>query len=86
MEMNYVKIIQSDFWEFFIDFVSHSWDVHTMKITDLSILYKWENLKNRQCFKYLFAPLYLCCKNGCFPCMYDLIMKLFTSLFHKNSV
>ncbi len=28
-----------------------------MKITDCSILYKWENLKNRQCIKYLFAPL-----------------------------
>ncbi len=27
-----------------------------MKITDLSILCKWENLKNRQCIKYLFAP------------------------------
>ncbi len=30
-----------------------------MKITDLSILCKWENLKNRQCIKYLFAPLYI---------------------------
>lgn len=29
-----------------------------MKITDLSNLCKWENLKNRQCIKYLFAPLY----------------------------
>ncbi len=31
-----------------------------MKITDLSILCKWENLKNRQCIKYLFAPLCVC--------------------------
>ncbi len=30
-----------------------------MKITDLSILCKWENLTNRQCIKYLFAPLYI---------------------------
>ncbi len=30
-----------------------------MKITDLSILCKWETLKNRQCIKYLFAPLYI---------------------------
>ncbi len=30
-----------------------------MKITDLSILCKWETLKNRQCIKYLFAPLYV---------------------------
>ncbi len=28
-----------------------------MKITDLSILCKWKNLKNRECIKYLFAPL-----------------------------
>ncbi len=28
-----------------------------MKITDLSILCKWDNLTNRQCIKYLFAPL-----------------------------
>ncbi len=30
-----------------------------MQITDLSILCKWETLKNRQCIKYLFAPLYM---------------------------
>ncbi len=30
-----------------------------MKVTDLFILCKWENLNNRQCIKYLFAPLYL---------------------------
>ncbi len=30
-----------------------------MKITDLSILCKWDNLKNRQCIKYVFAPLYI---------------------------
>ncbi len=30
-----------------------------MKITDLSILCKGENLKNRQCIKYLFSPLYV---------------------------
>ncbi len=38
--------------------VSHSWGVPTMEITDLSILCNWENLKNRQCIKYVFAPLY----------------------------
>ncbi len=27
-----------------------------MKIIDLSILCKWETLKNSQCIKYLFAP------------------------------
>ncbi len=54
MEINYLKIIQSDFLFYF---VSHSWGVPTMKITDLSILCKWENLKNRQCIKYLFVPL-----------------------------
>ncbi len=31
-----------------------------MKITDLSILCKWETLKNRQFIKYLFAPLCVC--------------------------
>ncbi len=30
-----------------------------MEITDLSILFKWETLKNRQCIKYLLAPLYI---------------------------
>ncbi len=30
-----------------------------MKMTDLSILCKWETLKNHQCIKYLFAPLYI---------------------------
>ncbi len=43
----------------FSGFFSHSWGVPTMKITDLSILCKWENLKNRQCIKYLFSPLYI---------------------------
>ncbi len=38
-------------------FFSHSWGVPTMKITDRSILCKWENLKNRQCIEYLFASL-----------------------------
>ncbi len=31
-----------------------------MNITDLSILCKWDTLKNRQCIKYLFAPPYVC--------------------------
>ncbi len=43
---------------FYLDSVSHIWGVPTMKITDLSILCKWETLKNWQCIKYLFAPLY----------------------------
>ncbi len=59
MEVNYLKIIQCDFLDIFLDSVSDSWGVPTMKITDLSVLCKWENLKNRQCFKYLFAPLYI---------------------------
>ncbi len=50
MEVNYLKIIECDFLD--------SWGVPTMKITDLSILCKWETLKNQQCIKYLFAPLY----------------------------
>ncbi len=44
---------------FFSDSVSHSWCVPMMKITDLSILCKWKTLKNRQCIKYLFVPLYI---------------------------
>ncbi len=52
MEINYLKIMQSDFLDFCLDSVSHSWGVPTMKITDLSILCKWETLKNRQCIKY----------------------------------
>ncbi len=42
----------------FLDSVSDSWSVPMMKMTDLSILCMWENLKNQQC-KYLFAPLYI---------------------------
>ncbi len=42
-----------------LESVSRSWGVPTMKITDLSILCKWENLKNCQCIKCLFAPLYV---------------------------
>ncbi len=30
-----------------------------MKITDLSILCKWKTLKNQQCIKYVFAPIYI---------------------------
>ncbi len=58
IEVNYLKIIQCDFQDFFYS-VSHSWGVPTMLFTDLSILCKWENVKNRQCIKYLFAPLYM---------------------------
>ncbi len=43
-------------WFYFLDSVSHSWGVPMKKITDLSILCKWENLTNRQFIKYLFAP------------------------------
>ncbi len=50
----------------FLDYVSHIWGVPTMEITDLSILRKWENLKNRQCIKYLFAPLCLQCPREMF--------------------
>ncbi len=58
METDYLKIIKCEYLDFFyLDSVSHSWGVPTMKMTDLSILCKWETLKNRQCFKYLFSPL-----------------------------
>ncbi len=33
-----------------------------MKITDLSILYKWETLKNRQCIKYKYLQTTVCVK------------------------
>ncbi len=32
-----------------------------MKITDLSHLFKWENLHNWWLTKYFFAPLYIYC-------------------------
>ncbi len=59
MEVNYLKIMQCDFLYFILESVSRSWGVPTMKISDLSILCKWENLKNRQCIKYLFV-IYSC--------------------------
>ncbi len=57
MEVKYLKIIKKNCGG--LDSVSHRWGVPTMKITDLSILCKWENLKNWQYIKYLFAPLYV---------------------------
>ena len=39
-------------------FYYHSWSVPVMKITDLSHLFKWENLYNWWLTKYFFAPLY----------------------------
>ena len=44
---------------FVLDSVFHSWSVPMIKITDLYVLCKWENLQNRQRIKYLFSPLYL---------------------------
>ncbi len=39
MEIDYLKIIKCEYLDFFfLDSVSHSWGVPTMKITDLSIL------------------------------------------------
>ncbi len=58
MEINDLKIIQCDFLDFFLKILSLKVEVY-LKITDLSILCKLENLKNRQCIKYLFAPLYI---------------------------
>ncbi len=45
MEINYLKSYNVFFWIFFLDSVSHSWGVPTMKITDLSILCKRESLR-----------------------------------------
>ncbi len=59
MEINYLKIIQCDSLDFFFDSVSHSWSVHMMKITDLSILCKWENLKSQ----ILTLPSECCSRN-----------------------
>ncbi len=47
------------FWIFFPFRLTVEVYVPTIKITDLSILCKWGNLKNQQCIKYLFAPLYI---------------------------
>ena len=44
---------------FVLDSVFHSWSVPMIKITDLYVLCKWDNLQNRQCIKYLFSPLYI---------------------------
>jgi len=30
-----------------------------IKMTDFYMLCKWENLKNQQCIKYMFSPLYI---------------------------
>ncbi len=57
MEM-YLKSIQCDF----LDKKKKkkiSWGEPTMKITDLSILCKWETLPIFQVIKYLFDPLYI---------------------------
>jgi hypothetical protein len=40
---------------FVLDSVSHSWSVPKIKMTDLYMLCKYENLQNRQCIKYLFS-------------------------------
>ncbi len=57
MEDSYLKkIIQCYFLDNSFNILSLTVEV---KITDLSILCKWENLKNWQRIKYLFAPLYI---------------------------
>ncbi len=53
---------------FFLDSVSHSWDVPTMKITDLSILCKWKNLKNLQCIN-TYLPRYTWKCLSCLSCI-----------------
>ncbi len=63
LQINYLKILQCDFQDFFSYFVSHSWGIPMMKITGLSHLFKWENLHNWWLTKYFFAPLY----NNWFP-------------------
>ncbi len=40
-------------------FCLSQWGVPTIKITDISIIFKWENKKKWQYIKYLFAPLYI---------------------------
>ncbi len=59
LQINYLKILQCDFLDFFSYFVSHSWGIHMMKITGLSHLFKWENLHNWWLTKYFFVPLYI---------------------------
>ncbi len=50
-----------------------------MKITGLSHLFKWENLRNWLLTKYFFAPLYVCM----YVCMYVCIMHIiFTNMNH----
>ncbi len=52
-----------------------------MKITDLSILCKWGNLKNRQCIKNLFGPLYMCVYVYIFILS---VSKLIISMVHRD--
>ncbi len=59
LQINYLKILQCDFLDFFSYFVFHSWGIPMMKITGLSHLFKWENLHNWWLTKYFFAPLYI---------------------------
>ncbi len=66
-----------------------------MEITDLSILRKWENLKNWQCIKYLFAPLCLQCPREMIIVSQSVLYAVFFfkkkvmlysfSLFHNNT-
>ena len=59
LQINKLKILQCDFLDFFSHFVCHIWSVPMIRITDLYMLCKWENLQNRQCIKYLFSPQYM---------------------------
>lgn len=56
---------------FLFQIVSHGRSVPTIKITDLSILCRWENLQKWQYIKYLFSPL----------CLYVYIYNLFFVFF-----
>lgn len=47
------------FLEFFLESVSHSGKALMMKILDLSMISKWENLQNHSVIKYLLTSLYV---------------------------
>ncbi len=82
LQINSLKILQCDFLDFFSYFVSHSWGIPMMKITDLSHLFKWENLHNWWLTKYFFAPLYI----AIFFSFYCLFMCNLPQLSHLSAL
>ncbi len=83
MEINYLKIIQCDFLDFFLDSVSHSWGVPTMKMTDLSILCKWETLKKSAVYQILIWPtVYTLYNLFAHPCLYYYLLSPQYTVLH----